>query len=275
MNTINTQNGSLRRQHYRTIWISDLHLGTKGCQAEALIRFLKIHSCDRLYLVGDIIDGWRMKKNVYWPQAHVNVIRRILTLSKRKTEVIYITGNHDEFLRKYGEASYGNIHICDEAVHEAANGQRYLVLHGDKFDTVVRYHKWIAHMGDVAYETLLVLNRWFNEARKIFGMEYWSLSKFLKHQVKQALSFITDYEETLAYECRRRGFDGVVCGHIHHPEIRDIGDVKYLNCGDWVESCSALVEDHLGNIRVIHWLEEEKQQHHGGASEDETISHSF
>lgn len=274
MNTLNTQIDSMGRRHYRTIWISDLHLGTRGCQADALIRFLKSHSCDQLYLVGDIIDGWRMKKNVYWPQAHVNVIRRILTLSKRGTDVIYITGNHDEFLRKYGSAEYGNIRLLDEAEHTTTNGQRYLVLHGDKFDTVVRYHKWVAHLGDVAYESLLVLNRWFNEARKLLGMEYWSLSKFLKHRVKQAVSFITDYEETLAYECRRRGYDGVVCGHIHHPEIRDIGEVKYLNCGDWVESCSALVEDELGNIRVVHWLQEE-QNLDIESPQDETISHSY
>lgn len=274
MNTHHDQADESNRHHYRTIWISDLHLGTRGCQAEALIRFLKVHSCDQLYLVGDIIDGWRMKKNVYWPQAHVNVIRRILTLSKRGTEVIYITGNHDEFLRKYGEAAYGNIHLVDEVEHVTATGQRYLVMHGDKYDTVVLYHKWIAHLGDVAYESMLVLNRWFNQARKLFGMDYWSLSKYLKNRVKQAVSFITDYEETLAFECRRRGYDGVVCGHIHHPEIRDIGEVKYLNCGDWVESCSALAEDHLGNIRVIHWLEEEKQQGIE-SSEDETISHSY
>ena len=245
-------------RHYRTIWISDLHLGTRGCQAEPLTRFLKQHTCDRLYLVGDIIDGWRLRKNIFWPQSHVNVIRRILTLSKRGTEVIYVTGNHDEFLRKYGEAAYGNIQLVDEAEHDTADGCRLLVTHGDKFDTVVCCHKWIAHLGDVSYESLLVVNRWFNNLRKWLGMDYWSLSKYIKHRVKTAVSFITHYEEALAYECRHRGFDGVVCGHIHHPEIRMIDKVSYLNCGDWVESCSALVEDDEGNIEIIHWLEQEK-----------------
>lgn len=260
MTTEDTPKAADERRHYRTIWISDLHLGTRGCQAEALIRFLKEHSCDQLYLVGDIIDGWRLKKNLFWPQSHVNVVRRILTLSKRGTEVIYVTGNHDEFLRGYGEAAFGSIYLVDEYEHTTADGKRLLVLHGDRFDTVVRYHKWVAHLGDVAYESLLVLNRWFNGARRLLGYDYWSLSAFLKHRVKQAVSFITDFEETLAYECRRRGYDGVVCGHIHHAEIRTIDDVDYFNCGDWVESCSALVEDQDGKIEIIHWLEEERKQ---------------
>ncbi len=260
MTKADTSKAADERRHYRTIWISDLHLGTRGCQAEPLIRFLKEHSCDQLYLVGDIIDGWRLKKNLFWPQSHVNVVRRILTLSKRGTEVIYVTGNHDEFLRGYGEAAFGSIYLVDEYEHTTADGKRLLVLHGDRFDTVVRYHKWVAHLGDVAYESLLVLNRWFNGARRLLGYDYWSLSAFLKHRVKQAVSFITDFEETLAYECRRRGYDGVVCGHIHHAEIRTINDVDYLNCGDWVESCSALVENEDGKIEIIHWLEEERKR---------------
>ena len=239
--------------HYRTIWISDLHLGTKGCQAEKLARFLKKNSCDRLYLVGDIIDGWRMRKGGYWPQSHTNVIRRILTLAKRGTEVIYVIGNHDEFLRRYDEASFGNIALTNEAIHQTADGRRLLVIHGDQFDTVVRCHRWVAHLGDIAYETLLVVNRWYNQLRRLLGYDYWSLSSFLKHKVKRAVSYISDYEEVLAHECRRRGLQGVVCGHIHHPEMRHIGEIEYLNCGDWVESCSALVERQDGQIELIDW----------------------
>lgn len=239
--------------HYRTIWISDTHLGTKGCQAEKLARFLKKNSCDQLYLVGDIIDGWRMRKGGYWPQSHTNVIRRILTLAKRGTRVTYVIGNHDEFLRRYDEESFGNIALTNEAIHQTADGRELLVIHGDQFDTVVRCHKWVAHLGDVAYETLLVVNRWYNQLRRLLGYEYWSLSAFLKHKVKRAVSYITDYEEILAHECRRRGLQGVVCGHIHHPEMRTIDEIEYLNCGDWVESCSALVELEDGQIQLIDW----------------------
>lgn len=249
-----------QRKHFRTIWISDLHLGTKGCQAESLARFLKLNSCDQLYLVGDIIDGWRMRKRAFWPQSHVNVIRRILTLSKRGTEVVYVIGNHDEFLRKYDSISYGNIRLTDEAIHRTANGRELLITHGDKFDAVVCCHKWVAVLGDAAYESLLVINRWFNWGRRWMGLGYWSLSNFLKQRVKRAVSYITDFEDVLAHECERRGLDGVICGHIHHPEIRKIRDVDYLNCGDWVESCTALVEHDDGQIEIVFWLEQEQSQ---------------
>ncbi|WP_210396536.1 UDP-2,3-diacylglucosamine diphosphatase [Motiliproteus sediminis] len=254
--TIPMQAPAKGRRHYRTIWISDLHLGTRGCQAEALTQFLKQHSCDHLYLVGDIIDGWRLRKSAYWPQSHVNVIRRILTLAKRGTEVTYVIGNHDEFLRSYDAASYGNIHLTNEAQHLTASGRRLLVIHGDQFDAVVRCHRWLALLGDAAYEILLVLNRWYNAMRRRLGYGYWSLSAYLKQKVKRAVSYIGEFEQALARECRQRGFDGVVCGHIHHPEIRDMNGVGYLNCGDWVESCSALVEEADGSIRVIRWLPE-------------------
>lgn len=240
----------------RTIWISDTHLGSRGCKADCLVAFLKAHRCETLYLVGDIIDGWRMKKGIYWPQAHSNVLRRILTLAKRGTKVVYITGNHDEFLRKYSDQEFGNIHLVSEAVHETKTGKRFLVLHGDKYDVVVRYHKWIAVLGDIAYNILLVLNRWYNHMRVGLGYGYWSLSNFLKQRVKQAVSFIGDYEQAIADECRRRGLDGVVCGHIHHAEARDIDGIEYYNCGDWVESCTALVETKSGAIELIFWMEE-------------------
>ena len=246
------------KRRVRTIWISDTHLGSKGCKAEFLLEFLKAHRCETLYLVGDIIDGWRMQKSVYWPQAHSNVIRRILTLAKRGTRVVYITGNHDEFLRKYSEHEFGNIHLVNEALHEMEDGRKFLVLHGDKFDVIVRYHKWIAVLGDIAYNLLLVLNRWYNQIRVGLGYGYWSLSAFIKHRVKQAVSFIGDYEQALADECRQRGLDGVVCGHIHHAEIRNINGIEYHNCGDWVESCTALIETQNGSIELINWIDEQR-----------------
>jgi UDP-2,3-diacylglucosamine pyrophosphatase LpxH len=246
----------ISKRRVRTIWISDTHLGSRGSNADYLLEFIKAHHCETLYLVGDIIDGWRMKKSIYWPQAHSNVIRRILTLAKRGTKVVYITGNHDEFLRKYSDHEFGNIHLVNEAIHKTKTGKEFLVLHGDKYDVIVRYHKWLAILGDAAYNILLVLNRWYNHARIALGYGYWSLSNFLKHRVKQAVSFIGDYEQALADECRKRGLDGVVCGHIHHAESRDIDGIHYHNCGDWVESCTALVETHSGSIELVHWLDE-------------------
>jgi len=202
-----------------------------------------------------VIDGWRLRKRAYWPQAHVNVIRRILTLAKRGTQVTYVIGNHDEFLRHYDTASYGNLHLRHEAEHVTADGRRLLVTHGDQFDAVVCCHRWLALLGDAAYEALLVLNRWFNHLRRHLGYGYWSLSACLKQRVKRAVSYIGEYEEALVRECRQRGFDGVVCGHIHHPEIRRMGPVEYFNCGDWVESCSALVETEDGAIALLRWFE--------------------
>ncbi|MDH2432195.1 UDP-2,3-diacylglucosamine diphosphatase [Pokkaliibacter sp. MBI-7] len=246
-------NASAKRS-VRSIWISDTHLGSKGCQAELLTEFLKHHDCEQLYLVGDIIDGWRMRKGVYWPQSHSNVLRRILTMAKRGTRVTYVTGNHDEFLRRYSTLQLGNITLTDEAEHVTAKGERLLILHGDMFDVITRYHRWLAFLGDSAYEMLLILNRWLNDLRRRFGFGYWSLSAYLKHKVKKAVNFIGEFEEALAHECHKRNFDGVVCGHIHHAEIRDIGKVRYLNCGDWVESCTALVEDMQGEISLIAWV---------------------
>ncbi|MBA3581622.1 MAG: UDP-2,3-diacylglucosamine diphosphatase [Gammaproteobacteria bacterium] len=250
---------SKKKRRVRTIWISDTHLGTRGCKAEYLTEFLKSHHCENLYLVGDIIDGWRMRKSAYWPQSHSNVIRRILTMAKRETTVTYVTGNHDEFLRKYSDTDFGNIHLVDRAAHLTRDGRRLLIVHGDEFDVVVRYHKWLAILGDKAYEFSLLLNRWFNYCRQHFGYGYWSLSGYLKHRVKQAVSFIGDYEQALADECKRRGYDGIVCGHIHHAEIRRIDNIDYYNCGDWVESCTALIEDFNGHIELVHWTHLENE----------------
>jgi UDP-2,3-diacylglucosamine pyrophosphatase LpxH len=243
------------KTHYRSIFLSDIHLGTKGCQADRLLHFLKHHTCDRLYLVGDIVDGWRMKASgIYWPQAHNNVLRRVLTLMKRGTEVYYVTGNHDEFLRRYSPMTIGNLRIVDECVHETADGRQLLVIHGDEFDVVTRYHRWVAWLGDWGYTVLLTLNRHFNNLREKFGYGYFSLSAWIKHRVKQAVSYIGDYEHALVHECRRREFEGVICGHIHHAEISDFGSgVTYMNCGDWVESCTALVEDDDGRFQILDW----------------------
>lgn len=242
-------------QRFRTIWISDVHLGTRGCKAEYLLDFLKNTESDTLYLVGDIIDGWRLRRSWYWPQAHNDVVQKILRKARKGTRVVFIPGNHDEFARDYTEHNFGEIELAAEALHETADGRRLLVLHGDSFDGVVKYAKWLAHLGDGAYTLALSLNHWLNVARRRMGLPYWSLSAYLKHKVKNAVQFIDDYEQTVADEARRRGVDGVVCGHIHHAEIRDVDGVLYANDGDWVESCTALVETADGALDVLRWLD--------------------
>ncbi|MEA1988503.1 MAG: UDP-2,3-diacylglucosamine diphosphatase [Pseudomonadota bacterium] len=240
---------------YKTIFISDVHLGAKGCKDVFLSEFFKYNECQKLYLVGDIIDGWRLKKRMFWPQSHTNVIRRILTMSKRGTDVIYVTGNHDDFLRRYSGLDFGNIKLCDETVFTAQNGQKFLVVHGDKYDDVIQTQKWLAILGDWSYETLIIINRYFNQIRRKFGMGYWSLSSYVKQRVKGAVSFISAYEDAVVKDCKEQGFAGVICGHIHHPEIRMIDDIQYLNCGDWVESCTAIVETLEGEIKLLRWVE--------------------
>ncbi|TDU32305.1 UDP-2,3-diacylglucosamine pyrophosphatase LpxH [Panacagrimonas perspica] len=242
---------------YRTLWISDVHLGTPGCKAEHLVDFLKHTECENLYLVGDIIDGWKLRSSWFWPQEHTNVVRKILTKSKRGTKVYYVTGNHDEFLRKFVGfgLAIGNIRIVNEHVHTTADGRRLLITHGDAFDVITRYHRWIALVGDFAYELTMQANDHLNRLRRVFGMRYWSLSAFAKKSVKNAVNIVSEFEQSVAHECRRRGLDGVVCGHIHHAEIRDIDGVQYLNSGDWVESCTALAEDFNGRIEVLRWVQ--------------------
>jgi UDP-2,3-diacylglucosamine pyrophosphatase LpxH len=254
--------------HYRTIWISDVHLGTPGCKAEHLVDFLKAHTCDRLYLVGDIIDGWKLRSGWYWPQEHTNVVRKILTKAKRETEVFYVTGNHDEFLRKFVgyQLEIGNIRLVNEHVHETADGRKLLVMHGDLFDVITRYHKWIALAGDAIYEGTMRFNYWFNRARSVLGMRYWSLSAFAKQHVKTAVNIVSTFEDSLVRECRRRGLDGVVCGHIHHADARDLDGVTYYNCGDWVESCTALAEDMNGRIQIIRWVQLDHLNQPGSSS---------
>ena len=241
------------RFRFRAIFISDIHLGTPGCQAGALLDFLRQTDSRELYLVGDIIDGWQLKRRWYWHQSHNDVIQKVLRKARKGTRVTYVAGNHDEAMRHFLGLAFGGIDICDEAVHVTAGGERLLVTHGDLFDAVVQGAKWLAHVGDAAYMLALKLNQWFNQARARLGLPYWSLSQFLKHRVKNAVSYITRFEDAVAHEARRRGFDGVVCGHIHKAEIRDIGGIRYCNDGDWVESLTALVETGDGELRIIEW----------------------
>ena len=238
---------------FRSIWISDLHLGSPACQADRLLDFLRHTDSERLYLVGDIIDGWQLRRRWFWPQAHNDVVQKILRKARKGTNVVYIPGNHDSFGRHFLEHSFGGIELRDEAVHVTADGRRLLVVHGDLFDGVIQYAKWLAFVGDRLYLITLELNRWFNALRARLGFRYWSLSQFLKHKVKNAVNYISDFEIAVAQEARRRGVDGVVCGHIHKAEMRTIGGVLYCNDGDWVESLTALVEDTQGQLSILHW----------------------
>lgn len=240
---------------YRTIWISDIHLGTKDCKADFLLDFLRHNDSEMLYLVGDIVDGWRLKRGWHWPESHSTVIQKVLRKSRKGTAVTFIPGNHDEFLRDYVELEFGGIALEHEIVHETADGRKLLVVHGDEFDGVMKYAKWLAFIGDRAYVLALRMNHYFNVVRRKMGMPYWSLSAHLKHKVKQAVQIISDYESYLVHEAKRRGLDGVVCGHIHHAEIKQMEDITYYNDGDWVESCTALVEHHNGTMEIVHWTD--------------------
>ena len=243
------------RLRYRAIWISDLHLGTPGCQVEPLLSFLRQTESDFLYLVGDIIDGWQLQRRWFWQQTHNDVIQKLLRKARKGTQVVYVPGNHDEAARHFIGLAFGGIVIRDEAVHVTADGRRLLVTHGDLFDGVVQCARWLALLGDVLYTFALECNRHLNALRARLGLPYWSISRYLKHKVKAAVSHIGAFEESLARFARERGFDGVVCGHIHHGEIRSIDGTLYCNDGDWVESLSALVEHDDGRLELVHWQE--------------------
>ena len=258
--------GFVPKKKYRAIFISDIHLGTRGCNAALLLDFLSSIECETLYLVGDIVDGWRLRKGWYWPDEHNEVVRRILKLAHRGTRVILIAGNHDEMLRSYAGMQFGGVEIATEALHVTADGRRLMVTHGDAFDGVVLYARWLAFLGDKAYEVLLRSNVWFNAARRRLKLPYWSLSAYLKQRVKNVVQFVCDFEEAVAHAARESGVDGVVCGHIHCAEIRQIGAITYYNDGDWVESCTALVEHADGAMALIDWAaisrEREAQARH-------------
>ena len=244
---------------YRTIAISDVHLGTRDCKAEALNNFLKHNTCETLYLVGDVIDAWKIQQNRWrWKQSHTNVIRRIMGHAKRGTRVIYVAGNHDEFLRPLIPLGigFGLIEVVNQAEHIGVDGKHYLVTHGDLFDGITRLAPWLAFLGDKAYDFVLNLNSKFNWIRHRMGFGYWSLSRYLKYKVKKASDFLFQFEKNLATYCKKRGYDGVICGHIHHAEIKEIDGIMYMNDGDWVESMTALVEHHDGRWEIVIWTKE-------------------
>jgi UDP-2,3-diacylglucosamine pyrophosphatase LpxH len=256
----NESKGKRQKEQYRSIWISDVHLGTKDCRADLLIEFLKNYQCDRLYLVGDIIDGWKMKSGIHWKKSYTRVIRRVLKMAKQGIPVYYITGNHDEFLRKYANSSLDNIYLVNRFDHITADNRRLLVIHGDQFDGVTRCSKWLRHVGDAGYEILMFLNRCYNRWRAKTNRGYWSLAGFLKQHIRRAKTYIHDYEHAVVYACKKQDYDGVICGHIHHAAAKKIDGLDYYNTGDWVESCTALTEDKQGNIKLIHWLNERPAQ---------------
>ena len=239
--------------HYRTLWISDVHLGTSGCKAEYLLDFLKHTESDTLYLVGDIIDAWQLRRSWYWRQSHNDVVQKLLRKARKGARVVYIPGNHDEFARAFVGHQFGGIEVHEDTVHTTADGRTLWVTHGDYFDGVIQCAKWLAYLGDNAYEFTLKLNRYLNTLRARLGLPYWSLSAYLKHKVKSALNYVTDFEKAVAHEARQRGHDGVVCGHIHRAEMRTIDGTLYCNDGDWVESRTALVEHMDGQLELVYW----------------------
>ncbi len=243
----------------RSIFISDVHLGFRGCQADALLHFLHSTEAEYLFLVGDIVDFWSLKKSAHWPQQHTNVIRSILGKAKHNTKVIYVPGNHDEVMRQYVGHAFGNIEVHRDYIHQTADGKRLLVLHGDEFDAIVKNSRFLAKLGGYAYDTLLSLNYFVNRYRRFFNFSYWSLAGYLKHKVKNAVEFISSFEAALARVAKERKVDGVVCGHIHHAEIRQIDEVLYCNDGDWVESCTSMVEYPDGRLELIYWATEFKR----------------
>jgi UDP-2,3-diacylglucosamine pyrophosphatase LpxH len=240
---------------FRTLWISDVHLGTWGSKAEHLVDFLRHHSADALYLVGDLVDGWRLRSQWYWPQSHNDLVQKLLRMARKGTRVTYIPGNHDEMFRQYLGLDFGGIALRGHAVHLTADGRRLLVLHGDEFDAVVLYSKWVARLGAALYDVLVLVNHGFNFLRRKLGYPYWSLSAFVKLKVKNIVSFATRFEGVLVREARKRGVDGVVCGHIHKAELRMAGDLLYANTGDWIESCTALAEHFDGRLELLTWTE--------------------
>ena len=241
---------------YKTLFISDTHLGLRAAKTEYLLDFLSHTECDTLYLVGDIVDGWKLRSSWYWPEINSRITRLVMKKAQQGTRVVYVPGNHDEALRDYVDINLAGIEVVAQAEHRTADGRRFLVLHGDEFDCVVMSNKWLAHLGSWAYDVLLWVNRWFNLARRKMGFGYWSLSAYLKHRVKEAVKYIGNFEEVVVKEARQRDMDGVICGHIHHAVITEFDGLEYVNCGDWVESCTAVAEETDGSLRLIHWVQE-------------------
>lgn len=255
-------NEATQQRHFRTLFISDVHLGSKAAQADLLIDFLRLHDAEKIYLVGDIVDGWRLKRAWHWPQSHNDVVQKLLRKARKGTEIVYIPGNHDEFLRSFQGTHFGGIEVRQNDVHVTADGRRFLVIHGDEFDVVVRNARLIAYLGDWAYDAAIAINVVFNKARRAFGFPYWSISSWAKLKVKNAVSFIGTFETALAEEAARHGCDGVICGHIHHAEIAVRSGIHYVNTGDWVESCTAVAERHDGTLEMIRWTQLVEQTAH-------------
>ena len=240
-------------KQYRTLFISDVHLGSKAAKAEFLIDFLRHHEAETIFLFGDIVDGWRLRRSWHWPQLNNDVVQKLLRQARKGTRITYIAGNNDEFLRMFQGTHFGGIVVADRAIHVGADGKRYLIIHGDQFDTVVMNARWLAYLGDRAYELAMFANRAVARARKAMGLPYWSLSSWAKVKVKQAVNFIGAFQDVLTEEARRSEVDGVICGHIHHATMESFGTVDYINTGDWVESCTAVVEHLDGRMEIIHW----------------------
>ncbi len=240
-------------RQFRSLFISDVHLGSKAAQAGFLLDFLRCHDAETIYLVGDIVDGWRLKRSWHWPQEHNDVAQKLLRKARKGTRIVYITGNHDEFLRQYQGVHFGGIEVVDRCIHNGVGGQKYLVIHGDQFDVIVHNYRAIAYLGDWAYDGALALNSWMNAVRRGLGLPYWSFSSWAKVRVKKAVNFIGAFQTVVADEARRSGANGVICGHIHHATIERMGDVEYMNTGDWVESCTALAEHEDGHFELISW----------------------
>lgn len=253
---------------FRTLFLSDIHLGSKPAKAEFLIDFLRFHDAETIYLVGDIVDGWRLRRSWHWPQAHNDVVQKLLRKARKGTRICYVAGNHDEFLRGFQGVHFGGIVVADRIVHEAADGRRYLVIHGDQFDTIVHNVRWLAYLGDKAYDVAIVVNRAIGLFRRMFGMPYWSFSSWAKIRVKQAVNFISAFQEVVTQEARRAGVDGVVCGHIHHATIEEMGDIRYINTGDWVESCTAVAENDDGSFELITWTQVSQPAADSASEED-------
>jgi UDP-2,3-diacylglucosamine pyrophosphatase LpxH len=245
-------------RRFRSLFISDVHLGTRGCQADKLLDFLRVHEAETIYLVGDIVDGWQLRQNWHWPQPHNDVVQKLLRKGRKGARMVYIPGNHDEFLRSYYGTHFGGIEVMETAVHTAADGRRYLVIHGDYFDLVVKHARWLALLGDWAYTSALTVNTVLNAFRRRLGLPYWSLSQWAKLKVKNAVNYIGEFERTLAAEAQRHAVDGVICGHIHHAVMHDIFGVRYINCGDWVESCTAVAEHADGAFEIIRWASRQR-----------------
>ncbi|WP_075288919.1 UDP-2,3-diacylglucosamine diphosphatase [Pararhizobium arenae] len=240
-------------RRYRTLFISDVHLGSKAAKTDFLLDFLRLHDADTIILVGDIVDGWRLKRSWYWPQPCNDVVQKLLRKARKGTRIIYIPGNHDEFMRDFPGVHFGGIEVANRHIHEAGDGRRYLVLHGDEFDVVVRNARVLAYLGDWAYDTAIAINVVLSAVRRRLGLPYWSFSAWAKLQVKHAVNFIGEFQKVVAEEARRSGVDGVICGHIHHAVIDQMDDIRYINTGDWVESCTAVAEHQDGTMELITW----------------------